>query len=79
MATSSISAGPSRPEPLRGPCERRGNRVGIGAVDGDAGHAVPGRLVGKHARCGLIHDRRRQRGLIVLDAETAATGGRRTR
>ena len=42
---------------------------GIGAVDRDAGDAVAGRLVGEHAHGRLLGHRRRQRRLVVLDAE----------
>ena len=55
--------------PLDGPRKGGGDRVGIGAVDGDAGDAVAGGLVGEHTHGRLLDDRRRQRPLVVLDAE----------
>ena len=65
-----MSAGPKpRARALGRPGERRRDRVGIGAVDRDARHAVADRLVGEHADRRLIRDRRRQRRLVVLDAE----------
>ena len=51
------------------PAEGAGDRLGIGAVDRDARHAVARRLVGERPHRGLIRHRRRQRGLVVLDAE----------
>ena len=59
----------SRSCALDGPCERRRNHVGIGAVDRDTGHAVAGRLVGEHPHCRLIAQGCRERGLIVLNAK----------
>ena len=47
-----------------GPGEGGGDRVGIGAVDGDARHAVAGGLVGEHAH----------RRLIARPASTARSG-----
>ena len=54
---------------LRRPRERRGDRLGIRSIDGDARHAVTGRLVGKHARRRVLVHRRRQRRLVVLQTE----------
>ena len=59
----------SLPGALGRPCERRGNRLGVGSVDRDSGDAVSGGLVGKHPHGGLIGDRGRERRLIVLNAE----------
>ena len=36
------------------PSKRSGRRVGIGAIDGQAGHAVSRRFVRKHARGSLL-------------------------
>jgi hypothetical protein len=78
MQTSSISVGP-RPR-VRGPrpCECSGDRVGIGAVDRDAGNAVAGCLVGEHAHRGLSRTRRRERRLVVLQQKIAGSRARRT-
>ena len=54
---------------LRGPREGGGHFIGIGAVDGEAGNAVAGGLVGEHARGRVVAHRRRERGLVVLQAE----------
>ena len=59
------------------PGERRRNLVGIGAVDRDAGNAVARCLVGEHAHGGLLAHRRRQRRLVVLDAEDGGQPARR--
>ncbi len=55
--------------PFDGPGKCRGNRIGIGAVGGDARDPVADRLVGKHPGGSLLGDGRRQRGLIVLDTK----------
>ena len=55
--------------PLGGPTKGARNRLGIRPVDRDAGHAVARRLLGERTDGRLIRHRRRQRGLIVLDAE----------
>ena len=55
--------------PVSRPGEGRGNRVGIGAVRGDTGDAVADCLVRKRAHRRLLANRRRERRLIVLDAE----------
>ena len=67
----------SGPRPLGGPRKRGRNDVGIGAVDRDARNAVADGLVGKHAGSRLLGHRRRQRGLIVLDAEDGRQPSRR--
>ena len=59
----------ARARALGRPGEGRGDLIGIGAVDRDARHAVAGRLVGEHPHGRLLRERRRQRGLVVLDAE----------
>ena len=59
----------ARTRPVGRPGERGGDRVRIGAVDGDARNAVPERLVGEDARRGVLGHRRRQRRLVVLQAE----------
>ncbi len=51
------------------PPEGAGNRLGIGAVDRDPRHAVARGLVRERPHRRLIRHRRRQRGLVVLDAE----------
>ena len=62
-----------RPEPRSRPLDRpsdgRRDLVGVGAVDRDAGNAVAGGLVSEHPHGRLLAHRRRQRGLIVLEAE----------
>ena len=73
-----MSVGP-RPAraPFHGPGEGCRDLVRIGAVDGDAGDAVADRLVCEHADGRLVAHGRRQRRLVVLDAEDRrqATGG----
>jgi hypothetical protein len=59
------------------PRERRGDHVGVGPVNRDARNAVADGLVGKHARGGLIGQGRRQRNVIVLDAENRRQPSRR--
>ncbi len=65
-----MSAGPS---PARARSTAHVNAaaiaIRIGAVDRDSRDAVADGLVGEHAGGRLLGDRRRQRGLIVLDAE----------
>ena len=62
---------------LGGPGERRGDRLGIGAVDRDAGDAVAGRLVREHAHRRLLGDRRRERRLVVLRRRRSPAAGAR--
>ena len=59
----------ARARPLGRPGERRGDRLGVRAVDRDAGHAVARGLLGEDAHGRLIRDGRRERRLVVLDAE----------
>src|SRR5207244_3797386 len=68
----------ARTRALRGPAERAGDGFWVGAVERHAWNAVAGRLVGEHAHRRLIADRRRERGLIVLDAEDHRQLARRT-
>ena len=62
-----------RPEPGSRPLDRprdsRGDLVRIRAVDRDAGNAVTRGLVREHAHGRLLAHGRRQRGLVVLEAE----------
>ena len=55
--------------PFGRPGERRGDGVGVGAVERDPRYPVAGGLVCEDAHGALIANRRRQRSLIVLHAE----------
>ncbi len=54
---------------LDGPVERRGDLVGIRAVDRNPGNPVACGFVGEHADGGLLAHGRRERRLVVLHAE----------
>ena len=60
---------PSFAGAVGGPGEGRHHCLGVGAVDRQARDAVARRLVGEGAHRRLVVERRRQGGLVVLDAE----------
>ena len=59
----------ARARAIRRPGKRCRHLVGVGAVDRDAGNAIAARLVGEDASRRLRRQRRRERNLVVLDAE----------
>ena len=66
-----------RARPLDGPRERGRDAIRVGAVERDPGDAVSRGLLGEDAHGRLIGDRRRERGLVVLNAEDRGEFSRR--
>jgi hypothetical protein len=61
---------------IGGPCKRSCHGFRVGPVDGDSRDAVAGGLVGKDTGRALFANRRRERRLIVLDAEHGGQASR---